>query len=123
VEVDLPFITSRGSQSLHLQTSINRSTFESLIDPFVARSIEVCERALRDSFIKPAEIDNVVLVGGSTRIPLIQKHLKLLFGTSRLPLAPAPGVKPKFAPKGDVVTLEVLDLHRDPCSTTIHARQ
>jgi molecular chaperone DnaK len=78
--VDLPFIHSIGKNALHFHMEITRATFESLVGELIARSLEVCGRALKDAGLTPDEIEQVVLVGGSTRIPLVQQELHRFFG-------------------------------------------
>ena len=74
-DINLPFIF----QSKHLQLSISRSKFEQLIDPLVERCRKPVEQALKDAKLKPEEIDEVVLVGGSTRVPVVQDLVKRMF--------------------------------------------
>jgi molecular chaperone DnaK len=79
-EINLPFITADQSGPKHLQIRLNRSKFEQMVDDLVKRSVEPCRKALEDAGLKASEIDEVVLVGGSTRIPAIQKAVKDFFG-------------------------------------------
>ena len=79
-EINLPFVTADQSGPKHLQMKLTRSKFEQLIDDLVQRSIEPCKKCLADAGLKPSDIDEVVLVGGSTRVPIIQKTVKDLFG-------------------------------------------
>ena len=79
-EINLPFITADASGPKHLQMKLSRAKFEQMIDDLVKRSIEPCKKALADSGLKVSEIDEVVLVGGSTRVPAIQKAVKDFFG-------------------------------------------
>lgn len=79
-EINLPFITADQTGPKHLQIKLSRSKFEQMIDDLVKRSIEPCKKALADSGLKASEIDEVVLVGGSTRVPVIQKAVKEFFG-------------------------------------------
>lgn len=79
-EINLPFITADSSGPKHLQMKLSRSKFEQLIDDLVKRSLEPCRQALKDSGLSASQIDEVVLVGGSTRVPIIQKAVKDLFG-------------------------------------------
>ncbi|HHO52191.1 MAG TPA: molecular chaperone DnaK [Deltaproteobacteria bacterium] len=79
-EVNLPFLTADASGPKHLQISLSRSDFERMIDPIVERTLEPCRRAIKDSGLDPSQIDEVILVGGSTRIPLVQRRVKELFG-------------------------------------------
>ncbi len=71
--INLPFLTADGSGPKHLQKSLTRSKFEQMMQPLVDRTMEPVRRALEDSKKRPNEIDEVVLVGGSTRIPLVQE--------------------------------------------------
>jgi molecular chaperone DnaK len=79
-DINLPYITADQSGPKHLVLKLTRAKFEQLIDDLVDRSLEPCKRALADAGLKPSEIDEVVLVGGSTRVPLVQKKVKELFG-------------------------------------------
>ncbi|MDZ4677908.1 MAG: molecular chaperone DnaK [Oligoflexia bacterium] len=79
-EVNLPFITADATGPKHLNIKLSRSKFEQLIDPLVQRSIEPCRKALKDAGLAASQIDEVVLVGGSTRVPMIQKMVKEFFG-------------------------------------------
>ncbi len=79
-EVNLPFITADASGPKHLQIKLTRSKFEQLTEDLVERSVEPCRKALQDAGLKASEIDEVVLVGGSTRIPKIQEIVKKFFG-------------------------------------------
>jgi molecular chaperone DnaK len=77
--VNLPFITADQSGPKHLQITLNRSKFEQLINPLVERCRKPVVDALKDAKLQPGQIDEVVLVGGSTRVPLVQKLVKELF--------------------------------------------
>jgi molecular chaperone DnaK len=79
-DINLPYITADQSGPKHLTLKLTRAKFEQLIDDLVERSLEPCRRALSDAGLTAAEIDEVVLVGGSTRIPLVQERVKSLFG-------------------------------------------
>ena len=87
--VNLPFITATNSGPKHLNLDITRSKFEQLVDDLVKRTITPCEKALKDAGISKSEIDQVILVGGSTRIPKIQEVVKEFFGKE-----PSKGVNP-----------------------------
>ncbi|MBI4229466.1 MAG: molecular chaperone DnaK [Planctomycetes bacterium] len=79
-EINLPFITADASGPKHLQTTITRARFESLVEDLVGRCKEPCEKALADAKMTPKGIDQVVLVGGSTRMPAVQELVRNLFG-------------------------------------------
>ena len=79
-DVNLPFITATESGPKHLNISLSRSKFEQLVDDLVQRTIEPCKLALKDAGLSASNIDEVILVGGSTRIPKIQEIVKSFFG-------------------------------------------
>jgi len=88
-EINLPFITADASGPKHLTLKLSRSKFESLVDDFVQRTIAPCKAALKDAGLQSGEIDEVVLVGGMTRMPKIQEVVKKFFGKD-----PHKGVNP-----------------------------
>lgn len=79
-EINLPFITADATGPKHLVMKITRSKFEQLIDEKVKGTLEPCRQALKDAGVKAGDIDEVILVGGSTRIPLVQKVVTDFFG-------------------------------------------
>lgn len=79
-DINLPFITADQSGPKHLQIKLTRSKFDQMTEDLVKRSIEPCKKALADAGLSTSQIDEVVLVGGSTRIPSIQKAVKDFFG-------------------------------------------
>jgi len=79
-EINLPFITADQSGPKHLALKLTRSKFNQLTEELVKRSMEPCKKALEDAGMKASEVDEVVLVGGSTRIPAIQAAVKEFFG-------------------------------------------
>ncbi len=79
-DINLPFVTADQSGPKHLAMKLTRAKFEQLIDDLVQRSIEPCRKCLADAGLKPSDINEVVLVGGSTRVPIIQKAVKDFFG-------------------------------------------
>ena len=79
-EINLPFITADQTGPKHLQKSLTRAKFEQLVDSLLRRTIEPVKRALADASLDPSQIDEVVLVGGSTRVPKVQEMVKELFG-------------------------------------------
>lgn len=88
-DVTLPFITATQDGPKHLNVNITRATFEQLCSDLFERSLRPCEGALRDAKMSPSQIDEVILVGGSTRIPKIQELVKNFFGKE-----PSKGVNP-----------------------------
>jgi len=79
-EINLPFLTADASGPKHLVTTLSRADFERKITPIIDRTLEPCRKALKDAKVGASEIDEVILVGGSTRIPLVQRKVKELFG-------------------------------------------
>ncbi len=79
-EVNLPFLTADASGPKHLAVKLTRARFEQMIADIVDRSIEPCKKALTDAGLQPSQIDEVVLVGGTTRIPKVQEAVRNLFG-------------------------------------------
>jgi len=79
-DVNLPFITADSSGPKHLNTKISRAKFESLCADLIQRLIDPCKTALKDAGITPAEIGEVILVGGMTRMPAVQQRVKEIFG-------------------------------------------
>ena len=88
-DINLPFITADASGPKHLQMTVTRATFEELIDPLVDRCRIPVETALKDAKLSPSEIDEIVLVGGSTRVPKVVEMVKKIFGKE-----PHKGVNP-----------------------------
>jgi molecular chaperone DnaK len=110
-EINLPFVTATEAGPQHLNYTLTRSKFEQLIDDLAQRTIEPCRAALKDSGMKSSDIDEVILVGGSTRIPLIQTMVKEFFNKE-----PHKGVNPDevvamgAAIQGAVLSGEVKDV-------------
>ncbi|MBT8379598.1 MAG: molecular chaperone DnaK [Ignavibacteria bacterium] len=88
-DVNLPFITATQDGPKHLNINLSRSKFEQLISALVDRTKQPCEQAIKDAHVSPSDIDEVILVGGSTRIPMVQELVKNLFGKE-----PHKGVNP-----------------------------
>src|SRR5437870_2959611 len=88
-EITLPFITADATGPKHLNLKLTRSKFESMVEDILQRSVGPCKQALSDAGVKPSDIDEVVLVGGSTRIPRVQQIVRDLFGRE-----PHKGVNP-----------------------------
>ena len=80
--IDLPFIHYDGTTSYHLAETITRYDVEKMLEPWIRRTLAICEKALKTAFLSSLEIDAIVLVGGSTRIPLVQMLLRAYFGTN-----------------------------------------
>ncbi|ERM84768.1 molecular chaperone DnaK [Rhodonellum psychrophilum GCM71 = DSM 17998] len=110
-EINLPYITATQTGPKHLVRTLTRAKFEQLADSLVKRSMEPCKKALADSGFSASEIDEVILVGGSTRIPKIQEEVEKFFGKK-----PSKGVNPDevvaigAAIQGGVLTGEVKDV-------------
>jgi len=79
-DINLPYITADQSGPKHLTLKLSRAKFEQLVDDLIERTLEPCRMALKDAGLSASEIDEVVLVGGSTRVPLVQAKVKELFG-------------------------------------------
>jgi molecular chaperone DnaK len=79
-EINLPFLTADASGPKHLQLTLKRNDFERMIDGIIERTLGPCRSALSDAGMKPGDVDEIILVGGSTRIPLVQRKVKELFG-------------------------------------------
>ncbi len=110
-EINLPFVTADASGPKHLQMKLSRSKFEQLIEDLVEKSIEPCRRALKDAGLSASEIDEVVLVGGSTRVPKIQEAVKKFFGKEpNRSVNPDEVVAVGAAIQGGVLTGQVKDL-------------
>ncbi len=88
-DVNLPFITATQDGPKHLNITITRAKFEQLIDDLIQRTVGPCERAIKDANLTTSQIDEVILVGGSTRVPKVQELVKKLFGRE-----PHKGVNP-----------------------------
>jgi len=110
-EINLPFITADASGPKHLTMKLTRAKLESLVDDLILRTRGPCEQALKDAGLKAAEVDEVVLVGGMTRMPKVQQVVKELFGKE-----PHKGVNPDevvavgAAIQGGVLKGEVKDV-------------
>jgi molecular chaperone DnaK len=110
-EINLPYITATQTGPKHLVRTLSRAKFEQLSADLVRRSMEPCKKALADAGMNPSEIDEVILVGGSTRIPKIQEEVEKFFGKK-----PSKGVNPDevvaigAAIQGGVLTGEVKDV-------------
>ena len=79
-EINLPFITADATGPKHLQLKLTRAHLEQMIEPLIRRTLDPCKKALTDAGLTPDQIDQVVMVGGSTRIPKVQQLVQQLFG-------------------------------------------
>jgi len=110
-QINIPFITADQSGPKHLNYTLTRAKFEQLVKHLIERTRGPCEQALRDAGLKPSDIDEVILVGGSTRIPAVQALVKEIFGKE-----PAKSVNPDevvavgAAIQGGVLAGEVTDV-------------
>jgi molecular chaperone DnaK len=110
-EINLPYIMPVDGIPKHLVRTLSRAKFESLNDSLIQKTVEPCKKALKDAGLKASDIDEVILVGGSTRIPAIQEIVKKVFGKT-----PSKGVNPDevvavgAAIQGGVLTGEVKDV-------------
>ena len=110
-EINLPYVTATASGPKHLVRPLTRSQFEQLTDKLIQSTIKPCKAAMKDAGLKSSDIDEVILVGGSTRIPAIQKVVKDFFGKE-----PSKGVNPDevvalgAAIQGGVLTGDVKDV-------------
>src|SRR5690606_29876321 len=110
-EINLPYITSVDGVPKHLVKKLSRAKFEQLVDDLVKRTLEPCRKAVEDAGVSTSQIDEVILVGGSTRIPKIQEEVEKFFGKK-----PSKGVNPDevvavgAAIQGGALTSEVKDV-------------
>ncbi len=110
-EVNLPYVTADASGPKHLNISISRAKLESLVDDLIARSIEPCKKALADAGLSASEIDDVILVGGQTRMPKVQEEVKNFFGKEpRKDVNPDEAVAMGAAIQGGVLGGDVKDV-------------
>ena len=79
-EVILPFLTTEGATPRHFEMTLKRPRFEQIVDELLERTLDCCRKALDDAGITPKDVDDVLLVGGSTKIPLVQRQLEGFFG-------------------------------------------
>ncbi|WP_318345449.1 molecular chaperone DnaK [Flagellimonas baculiformis] len=110
-EINLPYVTATASGPKHLVRTLSRAKFEQLIADLVKRTIEPCEKALKSAGLSKSDIDEIILVGGSTRIPAVQEAVEKFFGKK-----PSKGVNPDevvavgAAIQGGVLTGDVKDV-------------
>ena len=110
-DVNLPYITADASGPKHLNIKLSRAKLESLVEELVARTIEPCKVAIKDAGIKASEIADVILVGGQTRMPMVQEAVKNFFGKEpRKDVNPDEAVAIGAAIQGGVLGGEVKDV-------------
>ena len=110
-DINLPYITADASGPKHLNVRLTRAKFESLIEDLVQRSIEPCKLAMKDAGLSASDIDDVILVGGSTRVPLVQRKVKEFFGKEpRKDINPDEAVAIGAAIQGGVLSGDVNDV-------------
>jgi len=110
-DVNLPYVTADASGPKHMNIKVTRAKLESLVDELIARSIEPCKVALKDAGLSASEIDDVILVGGQTRMPKVQETVKNFFGKEpRKDVNPDEAVAVGAAIQGGVLGGEVKDV-------------
>jgi molecular chaperone DnaK len=110
-EINLPFLTADQTGPKHLSVKLSRAKFESMIEDFIERSLEPCRKCLKDAGLEPKDLQEVVLVGGSTRIPKVQEAVKKLFGKEpNRSVNPDEVVAVGAAVQGGVLSGEVKDI-------------
>ena len=110
-DVNIPYITADASGPKHLNMKITRSLFESMVEDLVKRTIAPCETALKDAKLSKGDINDVILVGGQTRMPLVQKIVKEYFGQDpRKDVNPDEAVAAGAAIQGGVLSGDVTDV-------------
>lgn len=110
-EINLPYITATNTGPKHLVKTLTRAKFEQLVDDLIRRTIEPCKSALQKAGLTPSDIDEVILVGGSTRIPAIQQAVRNFFGKEpNKSVNPDEVVAIGAAVQGGVLTGEVKDV-------------
>ena len=110
-DVNLPYITADASGPKHLNIKLTRAKLESLVDELIARTIDPCKQALKDSGLSASEIDEVILVGGQTRMPKVQEEVQKFFGKEpRRDVNPDEAVAMGAAIQGGVLGGDVNDI-------------
>lgn len=110
-DVNLPYITADASGPKHLNIRVTRAKFESLVEELITRSMEPCKTAIKDAGLKVSEIDDVILVGGQTRMPMVQEAVKNFFGKeARRDVNPDEAVAIGAAIQGAVLAGDVKDV-------------
>jgi molecular chaperone DnaK len=110
-DVNLPYVTADASGPKHLNIKVTRAKLESLVDDLIARSIEPCKKALKDAGLKASEIDDIILVGGQSRMPKVQQEVEAFFGKApRKDVNPDEAVAMGAAIQGGVLGGDVKDV-------------
>ena len=110
-DVNLPYVTADASGPKHLNIKVTRAKLESLVDDLIARSIEPCKKALKDAGLKASEIDDIILVGGQSRMPKVQAEVEAFFGKApRKDVNPDEAVAMGAAIQGGVLGGDVKDV-------------
>ncbi|WP_044410855.1 molecular chaperone DnaK [Thiomicrospira microaerophila] len=110
-DINLPYVTADATGPKHMNIKITRAKFESLVEDLIARSIEPCKIALKDAGLSASDIDDVILVGGSTRVPMVQARVKEFFGKEpRRDVNPDEAVAMGAAIQGGVLSGDVKDV-------------
>ena len=110
-EINLPYITADASGPKHLNLKITRAKLEALVEELIERTIEPCRVAIKDAGVKVSDIDDVILVGGMTRMPKVQEKVKEFFGKDpRKDVNPDEAVAAGAAIQGSVLSGERKDV-------------
>ena len=110
-EINVPYITADATGPKHLNVTLTRSKFESLVEDLVQRSIEPCRKALKDAGLQPSDISDVILVGGQSRMPRVQEVVKEFFGQEpRKDVNPDEAVAIGAAVQGSVLSGDTRDV-------------
>ena len=110
-DINLPYISADASGPKHLNMKLTRAKLESLVDALIERTVSPCMQALQDAGMKTTDIDNVILVGGQTRMPMVQEKVKAIFGKApRKDVDPDEAVAAGAALQGAVLSGDVTDV-------------
>lgn len=109
--VNLPYLTADASGPKHLNITVTRAKFESMVEDLIARSLDPCKIAMKDAKVKPSDIDEIILVGGQTRMPKVQEAVEKLFGKApRKDVNPDEAVAAGAAIQGAVLSGDKTDV-------------
>lgn len=110
-DINLPFITADSSGPKHINTKLTRTQFEALVDPLIQKTVDPCRKALKDAALQPKDIQEVILVGGMTRMPKVIESVKSIFGREpSKAVNPDEAVSIGAAIQGAVLSGEVMDV-------------